>query len=441
LIHHHTLPDFKLEVSKRDAPLTSFGGLLILRRALKTLGLIDVMKTFCLKKAGYADAVLIEAIILLLASGGHSLSDWDYLSREAGFERLFGYVPSVDSLERYLRRLHLTVPERAFTSGQVGYTAQLQILHEVLIRKAYELAGSPKTLTADIDTTITHSDNREALFAYDGERGYQPMLVYCPELSLVIAHEFRDGNPSPQEGYDRLFDRCRALFPGVTWAVRSDAAGYQLEWLDTLGEHRYYVTAKQCETMFELLKKEASWKPLIKDGVTTDQEVAEIPYVASFSSQEELKQRRHQRFIAVRKKRKQMDIWEGEYVYHVMTTNDPNPDLGVVLKEHWGRCGSIEFANSEIKSGCGMGHMPSNDFKVNAAWFSLGVLTHNLLRLLQRHVLPKSLEKVEIQTLRFRFLRLAVMVIKKARRVILRFSRGHPAFVLYAQAWTTLQTL
>ncbi len=28
------------------------------------------MKTFCLKQAGYADDILIEALVLLLASGG-----------------------------------------------------------------------------------------------------------------------------------------------------------------------------------------------------------------------------------------------------------------------------------------------------------------------------------------------------------------------------------
>lgn len=433
---------FKLEVSKKDSPITSFAGLALLRESLKRLGIVHEMKQFLLKKAGYADEIVIEALILLIAAGGRSLSDWEYLCKEEGFCRFFDPCPSVDTLERYLRRLIIKIPRRDSDKGQVGYSFQLEYLHTILIQKTYKLAGSPKHLTADIDTTITHSENQEAEFAYDKEKGYQPMMVYCPELAMVIVHEFRDGNVSPAEGYGRLFSRAQALFPNVSWTVRSDAAGYQLEWLDAIQTSRYYVTTKQCDMMLALLKKESSWIPLInKDGIQTDQEIAEIPYIPTFSSQEQMRSRRGQRFIATRKKRTQMDVWEGEYIYQVIVTNDSSQDLCEIMKTHRGRCGSIEFANSEIKNGCGMNHMPSHAFQVNAAWFSLGVFTHNLLKLIQNHILPEKMKKIEIKTLRFRLMRLAAIVVKKAKQTILRFSKNHPAFEIYAQAWQKLQSL
>ena len=432
---------FKLEVSKTNSPITSFAGLPLVRESLKRLGMNEEMKNFLLKQFGYADQVILEALILLIASGGRSLSDWEYLCKEEGFVRFFSPCPSVDTLERYLKKLPLKVPHRTSDKGQVGYSFHLEYLHKKLLQKAYVLAGSPKRLTVDIDTTIAHSNNREAQFTYDKEKGYQPMLAYCPELSLVIAHEFRDGNVSPAEGYDRLFKRCQEMFPDVSWTVRSDAAGYQLEWLDRLEPSLYYVTAKQGGSMLEMLKKETQWVPLIKDGITTEQDVAEIAYVPSFSSQEQIRNRERQRFIAVRKKRIQLDVWEGEYVYQVIVTNDPSSDLSKVMKAHRGRCGSVEFANAELKTGCGMDHMPANNFSVNAAWFSLGVLTHNLLKLIQRHLLPEKMKKIEIRTLRFRFLRLAALVIRKARQTILKFSKNHPAFEIYQQAWEKLSVL
>lgn len=438
---HQKPVHFNLEVSKKDSPITSFAGLALIRESLKRLGLAEEMKQFLLKKAGYADEIVIEALILLIAAGGRSLSDWDYLCKEEGFVRFFDPCPSVDTLERYLRRLSLKTPERSSDKGQVGYAFQLEYLHTILVQKAYRLAGSPKQLTADIDTTITYSENREAQWAYDKEKGYQPMMVYCLELSMVIVHEFRDGNVSPAEGYDRLFARCRKMFPEVQWKVRSDAAGYQLEWLDAISNFLYYVTAKQCSTMLEILKKESVWIPLIKDGIKTEQEISEIAYVPTFSSQEQMRSRRGQRFISTRKKRKQLDVWEGEYIYQVIVTNDPSKDLCEIMKTHRGRCGSIEFANSEIKNGCGMNHMPANSFSVNAAWFSLGVFTHNLLKLVQKHILPETMKKIEIKTLRFRLMRLAAIVIKKAKQTILRFSKNHPAFEIYQKAWEKLQVL
>ncbi len=471
---HQKPVHFKLEVSKKDSPITSFAGLALVRETLKRLGLIAEMKTFCLKQAGYADEIVIEALVLLLASGGRSFSDWEYLCKEEGFVRFFNPCPSVDTLERYLRRLKLEVPERKKekqysgpesikkqkskkknfgdkkvenaeieeNSGQVGYSFTLEKLQSLLIQKAYALAGSPKVLTADIDSTITHSHNQEALWAYDNEKGYQPMMVFCPELGLILAHEFRDGNVSAKEGYDRLFARCQQMFPKVKWKLRSDSAAYQLEWLDEISVSSiYYITARRCDNMLSMAKNEKSWKSLIKDGVITEQEYCELSYVASFSSQEQLKKRRTQKFIGIRKKRKQVDLIEGEYSYQVIVTNDTSPDLNKIIQIHRARCGSIEFANAEIKNGCGMNHIPSNEFKVNAAWFSLGVLTHNLLKLIQTHLLPEKMRKVEIKTLRFRLMRLAALVIKKAKQTILRFSRDHPAYNIYHYAWNNLQIL
>jgi hypothetical protein len=35
---------------------------------------------------------------------------------------------------------------------------------------------------------------REALYTYEGSRGYQPMLAVWAEMDGVLADEFRDGN-------------------------------------------------------------------------------------------------------------------------------------------------------------------------------------------------------------------------------------------------------
>lgn len=105
-----TLPILHCEIeeSKRVPAATSYAGLRLVHETLQHLGLIDDMKKFGLKQAGYSDEVPLTAIILLLASGGKSVSDWDYLKGEKGFERFYGLKPCVDVLERYLPRLKFT---------------------------------------------------------------------------------------------------------------------------------------------------------------------------------------------------------------------------------------------------------------------------------------------------------------------------------------------
>ena len=337
----------------------------------------------------------------------------------------------------------MTIPDRASSCGQAGYTTVLEKLHHLLIQKIWRLAGCPKRLTLDLDGTLIETHKREALYSYEGTKAYQPMNVYCPELSMVIAHEFRDGNVSPQEGYQRLVERCRKILPGVHFTVRTDAAGYQndfLEWM-TSNKIRYYLTARQAGSTDEWLAAERNWKPLIVNGINTGQEIADLSYPVSFKNRLELKWRsRTRRYIAIRREKDQPDLF-GRYIYQVIVTNAVWETMEESIQQHRGRCGSVEYSHDQLKNQLGMGILPSNDFKVNSAWFSLGCLTHNLIRLLQNHVLTKSWQKLEIATLRFRFLRVAAIVIKKARQVILRFCENHPIYEIYCKAKRRLELL
>ena len=448
MLIHGTRFQCKLEMSEKMPAITSFAGLGFLRECLWKLGLIRIMQGFGLKREGYSDEVVLEALILLLASGGRSLSDWEYLKSESGFERLYGRTPSVDTLERYLRRLDVEFLESHAkdspeNQGRCGYTGLLERLHSLLILESYRLAGSPKELTLDIDTNVIETGKDEALYSYEKSKAYQPMKVYCPELRMILAHEFRDGNISPQLGYRRLVERCAKLFPGVVLTVRSDAAGYQndfLDWLQKSG-HPYYITSRQPKAMDDHLARVRRWEPLVVDTVKTSQEVAELHHCPAFSSQEELHVRmRKRRYIAIRKPILQPDLFDSAtHSHQVIVTNNLTDDYATVIKLHRGRCGTVEYAHHQMNQ-CGMDMLPSGDFGVNAAWYSLGCLTHNILRLMQNHLLPETLRNCEIRTLRFRFIRSAALVIRKARRIILRFCKDHPAYELYRQGKTSLAT-
>lgn len=444
LLIHQKPVHFKLEVSKR-VEATSFAGCALMREVLKRLGLREMMKAFGLKKAGYGDEVVLEALILLMASGGRSVSDWEYLKGEMGFDRMFGErCPSVDTLERYLRRLSVTVPERVpdAAEGQVGYTTVIEELQKVLVRAMWRKIGSPKKLTIDLDAMILETRKGEALYCYEKVKAYQPMNAYCPELGMVLAHEFRDGNVSPSEGYQRMVERCGVLLPGVHFTVRSDSAGYQNDFMDwmTRGKIRYYITVDQTEGVRSSLSAGHDWRPLILDTINTGQEVTPLLYGASASTIREMEFRIHTRnYIATRKQKDQPDLFE-KYVYQVIVTNALWEKPEAVIKNHRGRCGSVEYFHSQILQ-LGMDRIPSNDFKVNAAWYALGCFTHNLLRLMQGSLFKKEWRRLEIKTFRFRFLRAVALVIRKARRVILRFCENHPIAEVYFRAWKRLAYL
>jgi len=88
-----------------------------------------------------------------------------------------------------------------------------------------------KTATLDIDGTVIACDKRAAKRAYDGNRGYQPVLALWAEQDVIVVDEFRDGNvpagsgkPSGGREGDRR-GRPRQDLPGdsARLRARSDA--------------------------------------------------------------------------------------------------------------------------------------------------------------------------------------------------------------------------
>jgi hypothetical protein len=64
--------------------------------------------------------------------------------------------------------------------------------------------------------------------------------------------------------------------------------------------------------------------------------------------------------------------------YHAVVTNR-KLDGGRLLDWHREKAGTVEHVHDEVKNWLGGGHMPSQRFAVNAAWFKLALLTYNLI--------------------------------------------------------------
>ncbi len=73
-----------------------------------------------------------------------------------------------------------------------------------------ERCADQKIFTVDQDATIIESRKREALYTYEGSRGYQPMLAVWAEMDVVLADEPR----RECAGTDGSFDRGQSGLRG-----------------------------------------------------------------------------------------------------------------------------------------------------------------------------------------------------------------------------------
>ena len=111
----------------------------------------------------------------------------------------------------------------------------------VLAWSGCDLVGSSELASGSLAC-----DKRAAKRAYDGNRGYQPVLALWAEQDVIVADEFRDGNSLPSgltrwvpagSGNRRVVEKALAALPGGIDKIylRGDSALYEHElmrWLD-----------------------------------------------------------------------------------------------------------------------------------------------------------------------------------------------------------------
>lgn len=155
---------------------------------------------------------MVESFIILNASGGDCLDDFDHLREDQGLAQLIGHgLPSSAAARKFLYAFHdeqqieqarvgRLPTERACIPGESEPLQGLANVNRDLIQAIGARCASQKIATIDQDATIIESHKREAERTYEGERGYQPMLAVWAEMDLIVADEFRDGRRAGADG-------------------------------------------------------------------------------------------------------------------------------------------------------------------------------------------------------------------------------------------------
>jgi hypothetical protein len=290
----------------------------------------------------------------------------------------------------------------------------------------------------DIDATIIKAEKGDAKKSYKGIYGYHPLLGIIEENGLVVGSEFRKGNHSPQEGLVNFIKKCRANYSQAIQLIRSDSAGWQKEVVDYCENEsiNYTITTSQTTSILEAINKipEESWnRGISKDKIKEYYEVGETTY--RFGAK-----KRTVRLVVKRKRlTKQYDLF-GNYSYWVVATNLSREEYDgqEVIHLHQNR-GNVERRIGEIKHQLNMGHMPCGQFEANSLYFSIGVLTYNLLQLLKIIGLPEEEHNKSIKALRYQLIRLAGKLVIHARQMILQIAAPIENIELFKMAYYRLR--
>jgi hypothetical protein len=396
---------------------------------------------------GYSEVEMVEAFLLLQASGGEHLDDFTVLREDAGLCRLLEReLPAPDAARAFLLRFHderllQAAREAAAAAGEKSYVpeenAALQglgrVQAELVRRMADPRLGS--TATLDHDATIIESHKQEATWHYQGGRGYQPATVAWAEQGLVVADEFRDGNVPAGKDNLRLIQRAFEVLPA--WVCeryfRADSACYEekvLKWLANekrpggpAGPIGFTISADmtvdlraRCEAVLEAEAEQdrdlPRWQML--DDLRAEEfvEWAEV----EFTPGDWPKSAQPLRYLVLRIQKRQGGLFSsGERHKYLGVVTNRKRDGAALIRWHWGKAGTIEHVHDETKNGLGAGVLPCGEFGANAAWYRLTMLTYNVLTMIKRETLPPAQQEAKAKRVRFLIFNLAARLTRHAR--------------------------
>lgn len=457
---------FQIDEQPLDETITAWGGVPLLARAIRSLGVPGSVQRHLLLKQrerGFDEATYIESFVVLNGVGGDCLEDFDLLREDGGLSEMLGHaIPSAEAARKFLNQFHdpekVAQAQRALPLDRVAYIPGeseplegLAAVNRDVVGELGRRCPSEKIATVDLDATIIESWKREAKPTYEGGTGYQPVLALWAEMNVVLADEFRDGNVPAQQALLAVAKRAFQTLPETVheFYFRGDSACEEnglLTWLRNeqredgpRGKIGFAVSARMCPALHAdiLHIPEAHWQPYSEDSTVT-KECAEIDYVPEESA--ENRYREPLRHVAIRIRKKQGELFaDGSAMKHfAVLSNLWEWPAKKLLQWHREKAGSIEAAHDVIKNELAAGTMPSKYFGANAAWLRLAVLTFNVLTALKRLALPPELLAARPKRLRFLIFTTPGKLVHHARRTLLRLTRSWNRFGNWRGAFALL---
>jgi Transposase DDE domain group 1 len=409
-----TVLAFKIETTKER--LTAHGGLALMGEFNHGIGLRELTDQNLPRSRsnrGFDPSVIVDTVVLMLQGGGRSLEDLRELKNEEGLMKLIGRdeIAEPDTVGDWLRRMG--DPNRG-EPGLKGLDRVRGKINERILRRD-GITG----YTLDADATEIIGEKADALFTYNGNKGYMPMLGFLYETPVCLYDEFREGNIAPATGQKEFYLECKRRMPNgkKIGYYRADSASYQAGLFNQLEEDgvRYGITVDQDKAVKSAIAliPGGDWKEPVRG---CGYELAETVHCMNET-------KRAFRLVIKREIRRQGELFEkgGQYFYHAVATNwlEEEKNTGEVLKWHNQR-GQSENFNKELKIGLGMERMPCGQSYANAVFFRMGVIAYNLFIGFKRLSCPESWMKQTMATFRWKMVQVAGRIVKHAGEMILK---------------------
>ena len=266
---------------------------------------------------------------------------------------------------------------------------------------------------------------------YDAKRTYKRFLGYSPGVAvigdLVVGIENRDGNTNvrfhQQDTLERFFTRFEERQIHIKRS-RMDCGSCSREIVETIAKHceHYYIRANRCSALYNDIFALRGWQTV---------EIGCIEYELNSIIVEKWEGMAC-RLIIQRQKRidGDLDLWEGEYTYRCIITNDYESSPLKII-EFYNQRGSKERIFDDLNNGFGWDHLPKSFMAENNVFLILTAIIHNFYKLLMQDKGIKAFglkSTSRIKAFVFRFVSVPAKWIKTSRQYVLNIYTCQPEY-------------
>ena len=484
-----------LEVSGGGTGVVSHAGLALLRHLADKTGVPGgLARALASARLLVHDRGRVLAdLACAIADGARVISDFRVMADQG---ELFGLVASVPTAWRTLKEIAAAGPRAekriiaAVNTARRHAWAQVTARHGALpgIRLADRTLDGVTCIRLDATVTPAHSDKELAEANFKGY-GHHPLLAACDNTGEPLAWMLRRGSAGSNTAADHIAlvnAAIAALPPGFRrrLMITCDGAGAShdlVKHLDKLaarpGHQLIYsvgwALGEREKTALRLVPEQA-WQIAIDgrgevrerragDACGNGQcahracwiEEAHVSELTGLLRQgpagDQLKGWPKTMRVFARRERPhpgaQLTLFEAEdgWRYSLWATNRPAATRGWLGQNAYIDAAHRVQARVEdaIRTGkqAGLGHFPSFDFQVNAAWLTASMIACILLAWLKLLALDGDLARAEPKTLRYRVLHAAARLVRGGRRRRLKIQASWPWAEAITTAWRRIGAL
>lgn len=423
------------KIAIKSDKLTPFGGIFyVLDQFDRFIGRrVDTELGLRCAFYGYQYSEIFRALFSVFLCGGTRIEDINAYLKDDLLSRPNTKVPSSDTILKGISELATDNIEYSSSKNNAYSFNPATKLNDLMVKLLLETGQLKKNQAYDVDFDHQFIETEK----YDAKRTYKHFKGYGPGVTtingLTVHIENRDGNTNVRFMQEETLRRMFANLENNGLKVRrfrADCGSYTQKVVTCALKHAefIYIRAERCASLYEKVKKRTDWETVEINNETY--QVRSFPF-DSFEGVE------HYRLVVQRQKKKsneQLDLFDGEYTYRCILTNNWNMEDEQVIR-YYNERGASERVFDQMNNDFGWSSLPKSFMNENAVFLLITAMAHNFYHYLVSIPLMAQFgikTTSRIKRFIFKFITVPAKWIKTARTYVLKFYTNRPYDKIFA---------